>query len=108
MDGKLPAPTSPPVRKSQATQLVLGISPSKPSGPQGPMHPHLISATIVENLGILSGSARRLSRTNRHGRGSIAKQRGQSKRPIPQVKQGKHNFTCIHLYLRTPSPKVVV
>jgi hypothetical protein len=31
------------------------------------MHPHLVSATIVENLGILSGNARRLSRTNQIG-----------------------------------------
>jgi hypothetical protein len=67
MEGKLPAPNSPPVRKSQATQLVLWISPSKPSGSQGPMQSHVISATIVENLGILSGSARRLSRTNQIG-----------------------------------------
>jgi hypothetical protein len=66
-DGKLPAPTSPPVRKSQATQLVLWTSPSKPSGSQGPVHPHLVSATIVENFGILSRSARRLSRTSQIG-----------------------------------------
>jgi hypothetical protein len=67
MDGKLLAPNSPPVRKSQATQLVWWIIPSKPSGSQGPIHPHLVSATIVENLGILSGSARKLSRTSQIG-----------------------------------------
>jgi hypothetical protein len=67
MDGKLPAPNSPPVRKSQATQLVLWISPSKTSGSQGPIHPHLVSAIIVENLGIFSGSARKLSRTSQIG-----------------------------------------
>jgi hypothetical protein len=43
----------PSREKSQATQLVLWISPSKPSGSQGPIHPHLVSASIVETLGIL-------------------------------------------------------
>jgi hypothetical protein len=33
------------------------------------------------------------NKPNRHGRGSRAKQGNQGKRPIPQVKQGKHNFT---------------
>jgi hypothetical protein len=67
MDGKLHAPNFPPVRKIQATQLVLWISPSKPSGSQGPIHPHLVSASIVENRGILPGSARKLSRTSQNG-----------------------------------------
>jgi hypothetical protein len=47
------------------------------------------------------------NKPNRHGRGSRAKQGSQGKRPIPQVKQGKHNFTGMHFYLRTTSPKLV-
>jgi hypothetical protein len=45
------------------------------------------------------------NKPNRHGRGSRTNQGSQGKRPISHVKQGKHNFTGIHFYLRTTSPK---
>jgi hypothetical protein len=47
------------------------------------------------------------NKPNRHGRGSRAKQGNQGKGPIPQVKQGKHNSTGTHFYLRTLSTKLV-
>jgi hypothetical protein len=46
------------------------------------------------------------NKPNRHSRGSRAKQGNQGKRPIPHVKQGKHNFTGMQFYLRTTSPKL--
>jgi hypothetical protein len=46
------------------------------------------------------------NKPNRHARGSRAKQGSQGKRPIPQVKQGKHNFTGMHFYLGTTSPEL--
>jgi hypothetical protein len=46
------------------------------------------------------------NKPNPHGRGSRAKQGSQGKRPKPQVKQSKHNFTGIHFYFRTTFPKL--
>jgi hypothetical protein len=46
------------------------------------------------------------NKPNWHGRGSRAKQGSPGKRQKPQVKQGKHNFTGIHFYLRTTFPKL--